>query len=95
MRWFALTVTQPVGKSSFRLNAVCTEGREELTSMLQLLITGRPATRLTVEVPLWWFALELEVSHTAEEKQYVLTLPECEAAGKVSAGEVVCALIYL
>ena len=86
------------GKIIFPLNAVCTEGREELASQLRQLIAGRPETRLIMDVPMRWFAFELEVSRTAEEKEhYVLTLHECEAAGKVleiSAGEVVQALIY-
>ena len=86
------------GEIIIALNAICSEGREELVSRLRQLIAGRPETRLVMDVPMRWFALELEISRMAEEKErYILTLHECEAAGKVlevSAGEVVHALIY-
>ena len=43
----------------------CKDGKE-LASMLTKLITKRQETTLVIGVPMKWFALELEISHTAE-----------------------------
>ena len=72
------------GDIIFPVNAITTEGREELASRLRQLIMGRPEARLVVNVPMSWFLLELELSRIAEEKgRYVLTLEECIAAGEL------------
>ena len=72
------------GEIIFAVNAITTEGREELASRLRQLIMGRPEARLVVNVPMRWFALELELSRIAEEKRrYVLTLEECTEAGEL------------
>ena len=72
------------GEILFAVNAITTEGREELASRLRQLIMGRPEARLVVNVPMRWFALELELSRIAEKKcRYVLTLEECTEAGEL------------
>ena len=72
------------GDIIFPVNAITTEGREQLASRLRQLIMGRPEARLVVKVPMSWFLLELELSRIAEEKgRYVLTLEECIAAGEL------------
>ena len=72
------------GEIIFAVNAITTERREKLASRLRQLIMGRPEARLVVNVPMRWFALELELSHIAEEKcRYVLTLEECTVAGEL------------
>ena len=72
------------GDIIFPVNAITTEGREELASRLRQLIMGRPEARLVVNVPMAWFLLEIELSRIAEEKgRYVLTLKECIAAGEL------------
>ena len=72
------------GDIIFPVNAITTEGREELASRLRQLIMGRPEARLVVNVPMAWFLLEIELLRIAEEKgRYVLTLEECIAAGEL------------
>ena len=72
------------GEIIFAVNAITTEGREELASRLRQHIMGRPEARLVVNVPMRWFLLELELSRIAEEKcRYVLTLEECTEAGEL------------
>ena len=72
------------GEIIFAVNAITTEGREELASRLRQLIMGRPETRSVVNVPMRWFVLELELSRIAEEKcRHVLTLEECTEAGEL------------
>ena len=67
----------------FAVNAITTEGREELAAWLRSQITGNEESTLTIDVPMRWFALELELTSTAEKKnRYVLTVKECERAGK-------------
>ena len=86
------------GEIIFAVNAITTEGREELASRLRQLIMGSPETRLVVNVPMRWFVLELEFSRIAEEKgRYVLTLEECTEAGEllsVKPSELKEALMY-
>ena len=72
------------GDIIFPVNAITTEGREELASRLRQLIMGRPEAKVVVNVPMAWFLLEIELSRIAEEKgRYVLTLEECIAAGEL------------
>ena len=72
------------GDIIFPVNAITTEGREELASRLRQLIMSRPEARLVVNVPMAWFLLEIELSRIAEEKgRCVLTLEECIAAGEL------------
>ena len=86
------------GDIIFPVNAITTEGREELVSRLRQLIMGRPEARLVVNVPMSWFLLEIELSRIAEENdRYVLTLEECIAAGKLLSllpSEIKAALKY-
>ena len=67
----------------FAVNAIATEDREELTAWLRSQITSNEEATLSIDVPIKWFALELELVSIAEKNNsYVLTIQECERAGK-------------
>ena len=82
----------------FAINAIATEGREELAAWLQQVITSNKEATLVIDVPMRWFALELSLVQMAEEKdRYVLTMEECESAGKflqVNTGDLKNALVF-
>ena len=90
---------QATGEIIIPVNTLIEKGREEVASSLRHRIINTPGTSQETEVPVKWLTFELDLNVVAEKKKRgVLTIDECQEAGKIigmSVEEVIDSLMHL